>query len=186
MNETIKNILGRRSVRSYAATPVKDEDLALIVECGLYAATGMGLQPWHFTVITDRKVLDMISAENKQVLLNSPNERMRRAAEEPGFDSFRGAPVAIIVSGEKKAGMAVADCANAVENMAIAAHSLGLGSCYLASFKVAMGTPDGAHLLQDLKIPEGYEPLFALSIGYADQPLGERAPRREGTVTYIR
>lgn len=69
---------------------------------------------------------------------------------------------------------------------AIAAHSLGLGSCYLASFKMAMNTPEGSHLLEELRIPDGFEPLFALSIGYADQPLGKRAPRRANTVTYIR
>ena len=57
MNEVIKTILQRRAVRKYEDRPVSREDLELIVKCGQYAATGMGIQPWHFTVVTDRAVL---------------------------------------------------------------------------------------------------------------------------------
>src|SRR4030042_581440 len=162
MNETIKSILGRRCIRSYETTPVEKEKNSIILECDQYAATGMNLQPWHFTVITNRSVLDKISAENKKILLKSPVERIRLMAEDTNFDSFRGAPMAIIISGEKNAAYTVADCANAVENMAIAAHSLGLGSCYIASFKIAMETPECAYLLNELSIPEGVMPLFML------------------------
>lgn len=186
MNETIRSILGRRSIRSYAPTPVEEEKILAILKCGQYAASAMNRQPWHFTVITNRKVLDRISGENRRVLLKSAGERMRRAAEDPAFDSFRGAPMAIVVSGEKEANFAAADCANAVQNMAVAAYSLGLGSCYIASFKIAMETPEGAYLLDELGIPEGYIPLYALAVGYGNEVLGERAPRKDGTITFIR
>ncbi|NLJ85356.1 MAG: hypothetical protein GX322_02860 [Firmicutes bacterium] len=186
MNETIKHILARRSIRKYRSIPVEEEKISTIVECGQYAPSAMNRQPWHFTVITNRKVLDRISEENRKVLLQSTDERARSRAAEPGFDSFRGAPAAVIVSGDSEASFAAADCANAVENMAIAACSLGLGSCYIASFKIAMEKPEGAFLLRELGIPKGYRPLYALTLGYSDETLGERAPRRENTVTFIR
>jgi nitroreductase len=185
MNETIHSLLGRRSIRSYEAGPVEKEKIAAILKCGQYAPSAMNRQPWHFTVITDRKVLDKISAANQQVLLQSRDEQVRLRAQEPGFDSFRGAPAAIIVSGDKEAKFAPADCANAVQNMALAAYSLGLGSCYLASFKIALEKPEGAQLLRELRIPDGFEPLYALSLGYGNEILGERAPRREDAITYI-
>ena len=185
MNETIKSILGRRSIRSYESTPVEKEKVEAIVECGLYAPSAMNRQPWHFTVVTDRTLLDRMSAANKKILLQSENERARQLAENPNFDIFRGAPMAIILSGEKGAGYAPADCANAVENMAVAAHSLGLGSCYLGSFKMCLEAPEGKELLEELRIPQDFVPLYALSLGYGNEQLGERAPRREGTVTYI-
>ncbi|HNT24044.1 MAG TPA: nitroreductase family protein [Anaerolineales bacterium] len=185
MNETIKTILERRSVRSYESTPVEKEKIDLILQCGQFAPSGMNRQPWHFTVITRRAMLDKISAENRRVMLQSPVEALRLRAEDPDFDSFRGAPMAIIVSGEDEAGYAGADCANAVENMALAAQSLGLSSCYLASFKIAIETPEGAFLLDDLRIPKGFKPMFALSLGYGNEVLGERAPRREHTITFI-
>ena len=185
MNDTISSILGRRSIRSYETAPVEKEKIEIIIECGLFAPSAMNRQPWHFTVISDRKVLDRISAANRQVLLQSGDEQVRERAKDPDYDNFRGAPMAIVVSGHREAKFAAADCANAIQNMALAAYSLGLGSCYLASFKIAMEKPEGAYLLKELKIPEDFEPMYALSLGYGNETLGERAPRLENTVTYI-
>ena len=78
----------------------------------------------------------------------------------------------------------MASCANAVENMAIAARSLGLDSCYLASYQVCLNAPGGEKLKEKLGIPAGFVPNFALSVGYgAESP--EPAPRREGTVNWL-
>lgn len=185
MNETIKTILARRSVRSYEQKPVEAEKINAILECAQFAPSARNLQPWHFTVITSRTMLDRISAENRKILLASPDEMARKAASDPGFDSFRSAPMAIIVSGRKDAAYAAGDCANAVENMAVAACSLGLGSCYLGSFKMCLEAAQGAELLAELKIPEGYAPLYALSIGYGNETFGDRAARLPDTITYI-
>jgi nitroreductase len=185
MNETINTILFRRSIRSYTADPVEREKIDLILQCGQHAPSATNRQSWHFTVVTNRALLDKISAENKKVLLQSPDEATRARGQDPEFDSFRGAPMAIIVSGDQAVRYAIADCANAVENMALAATSLGLGSCYLASFKIAMEQPEGAHLLHELKIPEGYFPIFALSLGYGNEILGPRQPRKENAITFI-
>jgi nitroreductase len=185
MNETIRTILSRRSVRSYEPDPVESDKLDLILQCGLFAPSARNRQPWHFTVVRSRALLDQISAANQALLLASTDEAMRQRALEPGFDTFRGSPMAIIVSGDVTAPHALADCANAVENMALAAHSLGLSSCYNASFKLALESPSGEPLLRLLRIPPGYQPLLALSLGYGNEVLGERAARRQGTITYI-
>lgn len=186
MNEVIKTILERRAVRRYENKPVSRDDLELIVRCGQYAATGMGLQPWHFTVVTDRTVLEQLNEANKAIMVADPNTpppvlEMIRSGQ---FDTYRGAPCAILVSGENAAQNTIADCANAVENMAIAAKALGLDSCYLASYQVCLNAPSGGPLKEKLGIPAGYVPNFALAVGYgAEAP--EPAPRREGTVNWI-
>ena len=104
MNEVIKTILQRRAVRKYEDRPVSREDLELIVKCGQYAATGMGIQPWHFTVVTDRAVLDQLNEANKTIMLADPNTPvpvldMIRSGQ---FDTYRGAPCAVLVSGETR------------------------------------------------------------------------------------
>ena len=185
MNETINTILSRRSIRSYTSAPVEREKIDIILQCGQFAPSGMNRQSWHFTVVTDRSLLDKISAENKKVLLQSQDEATRARGQDPNFDSFRGAPMAIIVSGDQTGRNTMADCANAVENMALAATALGLGSCYLASFKIAMEQPEGAFLIEELKIPEGYFPMYALSLGYGNEILGPRQPRKENAITFI-
>ncbi len=185
MNETIQNILKRRSVRNYQPQPVEPEKLHLILECGIYAPSAINKQPWHFTVITDRTVLDKISAENKRIMLASDNPKTRERVAKPDFDSFHHAPAAIIVSGEDGNTFAPADCANAMENMAIAAQSLGLASCYLAGFRHCFSSPNGSALKAELSIPQGFTPLYALALGYPAGEIPEPAPRREGTVTWI-
>lgn len=186
MNEVIKTILERRAVRKYEDRSVSREDLETLVKCGQYAATAMGVQPWHFTVVTRREVLKKLSDANAAIMLADPNTPppVLEQVKSGNFDTYRGAPCAILVSGDEQCGYATADCANAVENMAIAAKSLGLDSCYLASFQVCLNAPGGEVLKEELGIPQGYRPLFALSVGYgAENP--EAAPRREGTVNWI-
>ncbi len=181
MNETITSLLGRRSIRKYKDTPVRMEDLELITKCGQYAATGMARQPWHFTIVTDREYMDTVTEANRQIMLASPDEMPRKMASSPDFDGWRGAPVAIVVSGDANG---MTDCANAVENMAVAAYSLGLGSCILGSFKICMENGGRPDLVAKLGAPEGYQPYFALAVGYADEA-PEAAPRKEGSVSYI-
>ena len=186
MNPVIETILKRRSVRKYEDKAIPKELLEEIVKCGLYAATAIGKQPWHFTVITDRSVLDRISAANAAIMKADPNTPPMLLADidAGGYDSFRGAPCAVLVAGEDGNPFAEADCANAVENMALAAESLGLNSCYLASFKPSLMGEAGAAMRAGLGIPQGYTPNFALAIGYgAESPAAK--PRREGCVNWV-
>lgn len=185
MNETIENILKRRSVRSYQPRPVELEKLQLILECGRFAPSAVNKQPWHFTVITDRKVLDKLTTENKRIMLASDDSRARERASQPDFDSFHHAPATIIVSAEEGNGFAPADCANATENMAIAAQSLGLGGCYIAAFRHCFEGSHGQALKAELDIPQGFKPLYALTLGYAAGEPPQPALRREGTITWI-
>lgn len=186
MNETIQSILNRRSVRSYQEREVEEEKINTILECGKYAPSAMGRQPWHFTVVTDKNMLKKISDGNKALMLKSDDENRRKQAEDPNFDIFRGAPMVILVSGQKDLKHIVADVANAVENMALAAHSLGLSSCYMAGYRAIFEAPEGQELLSELKLPENHFPFYALALGYGNVDHIEPAPRRENMVTYIR
>ena len=180
MNETIRTLLSRRSIRSYTDQIVPRELLDQIVECGKFAATAMGRQPWHFTVVTSRAALDEIVSRNREILLADGRE------VEPDFDNFRGAPCAILVSGDESNEMfADIDCANATENMAIAACSLGLGSCYIASFRPAFNQDADRSLHRRFGIPDGYRATLALAVGYADGEPSPRAERLSGTVNYV-
>lgn len=188
MNESIKTILERRSIRKYKDTPVPRELLDTLVDCGRFAATAVGAQPWFFTVVTDRSVLDRISKANRDLILSLPDGPMTERAKDPAFDNFHHAPAAIIISGisdEGREEYAIADCANAAENICLGAHALGLGSCYIASFKFCLAGPEGDFMADALKLPAGYKPYYAVSLGYPDETPGERAPRRENTVAYV-
>ncbi|HAN20508.1 MAG: hypothetical protein A2Y15_00030 [Clostridiales bacterium GWF2_36_10] len=185
MNETINSILNRRSNRSYLPAPVEQEKFDLILQCGVFSPTAKGVQPWHFTVVKNRKLLDKISAINKKEVFENGNTAARMSAMTEEYDNFRGAPMAIILSGMTDEKYGEADCANACTNMSVAAHSLGLGSCYIASFRPAFSTVEGKELIKALGIPDGYTPYFALALGYINESPQERTARREGIINYI-
>ena len=118
MNETIQTLLTRRSIRKYQDIQVKENDLNLILKAGSYAPTGMGDQPWHFVAIQNPEV--------KERLL-----RICREKNGDNGDPFYGAPTIILVFVNMEACQPVKDGAQALGNMANAAASLGLGSCWI-------------------------------------------------------
>lgn len=185
MNETIKTLLERRSVRTYMSIMPPDDEIKSIIECGRYSATANGLQPWFFSVVQDRSLLDEISEENKKIILEGDNEQLKKLADD-NFDSFRGAPMAIIISGDETAKYGEVDCACATENMTLAAWSYGIGSCYIASFRPAMQGERSVYFRNKLEIPIGFQPYFALALGYSSSPLPPRKDREENRIVYIK
>ena len=187
MNEVIKNIHARRSVRFYDSTPVKDEDIETLIECAKIAPSALHSQTWHFTVLRDRALMDDISAANKELALASGNPTEIEKASDPDYDNFRGARTAILISVDNSSpgSYREANCANAATIITLAATSLGLGSCYIASFNAVLKTPAGESLLARLKLPEGHAPLFAVSIGYAAEDPKPRKPLKPDTVSYL-
>lgn len=185
MNETIKTILERRSCRSYDGRAVEQEKLDKIIECALFAPSALNKQPWHFTVVKSRKLLDEISEANRQMLLASDDENAKSMANAPDYDNFRGAPMAIIVSGEDGNPFSAGDCSAAVQNMALAAHSLGVANLYIASFRRALELEENKYIVDKLGLPKGFTPLFALCLGYTKEAYPTRAESRANTVNYI-
>lgn len=184
-NPVIETIRERRSIRFYEDRPVPQEILDLLLELAQLAPTGRGLQSWHFTVVRRRALLTEISDEQKRQMLASGDPDQIEKASAPDFDSFRGAPMAVIFSGDTSGKFHTADCANAATTMALAAQSLGISSCYLAGFKRGLTGEIGAGLQKKLELPEGYEPEFALALGYKAEEPHPRKPRKENAVNYI-
>ena len=108
MNETLKNIFTRRSVRSFNDRPIKDEDLDLILKAAVYAPSGMNRQTWQFTAVTNREKIQQLA-----MLIEKKLDRK-------GYDFYR--PVAIIIpSNERDSRWGIEDNACAMENIFLSA-----------------------------------------------------------------
>ena len=186
MNETIDTILKRRSVRVYSEEQVNQADLDTIIKAGLYAPSACNMQPWHFTVIQNKELIETLGLESKKEFLNSENELFRKMAENEKYNIFYHAPTIIVISGEKKAEMPQVDCALATQNISIAAESLGLGTCIIGLIAFLFQSARVDKFIEKLEIPEGYEPYYAITIGHKKLPDLKPAPRRENTVSYIK
>lgn len=187
MNEVIRTILERRSIRRYKPDPVPRTDIETILQAALFAPTGADAEPWRFTVVTNRELIDDIDARARSAMGNSGIERIEAMGRAPHYRIFFGAPVVILICGEKvlrKTGRhlsALADCSAAIQNMQLAAASLGLGTCWIGLIRYLFEREP------EFMAPEGYAPLFAMTLGYAagSDAIRERPARREGTIAWV-
>ncbi|MBT6774502.1 nitroreductase family protein [Candidatus Woesearchaeota archaeon] len=163
MNQTINIIKNRRSVRSYLAEQIKDEELKQILDSAIYAPTGRNHQPWNFTVIQNQELIKQMGAKTKEVMSKSKEEWISERGKDPGFNTFYNAPTIIIVSGRKNAYSPLTDCSAAIQNILLTAESLNIGSCWVGLVSHFFSVEEE---VAKLKIPEGYEPYYAVCLGY--------------------
>ena len=173
MNEIIKAMKERRSIRKFKAELPSKADLEQIVEAGLYAASGMGKQATKVIVVTDKKLRDKIMEMNRKV-----------GGWDKGFDPFYGAPAMIIVLGELENGNRVYDGSLVMGNLMLAAHSLGLGSIWIHRAREEFESDEGKEILKALSIEGEWEGIGHCAVGYMDGELPKPAPRKDGRVVW--
>ncbi len=174
MNEVMKALLERRSCKKYKADPVPQELIEQVIEAGLYAASGMGKQAPIVVAVTDKKLRDRLSEVNAEIRGNA------------GQDMFYGAPAVLVVLADKSVPTAVYDGSVAIENMLLAAHSLGLGSCWIHRAKQTFERDEFKALLKDLGVEGEYEGVGNCILGWAAEAAKPAAPRREGRVYWVK
>lgn len=184
MNEVLKAIKNRRSVRRYKPEQISEADLEMILEAGMYAPTAHNEQPWHFTVIQNPELLSLMNEKAKEEMAKSDVDWIHSWGLNPNYKVIYDAPTLIVVSGRKDGMAWQVDCAAAIENMLIAAESLNIGSVWLGLMNYYLRL-DGA--AAKLGIPEGYEPFYAVAFGRkADEEPKAGPKRNKNVVNYIR
>lgn len=186
-NEVIKAIKYRRSVRNYSAQPLKEEDLALIVEAGTYAPTGMNKRTFHFTVITDPEKLEELNRRVRDVFRCSEIEHLRQRGENENYVCYYNAPALVIVSNEPTETWGAQDCACGLQNIFLAAYSLGIASCWINQLSNAMcDALQVRELLTQWGIPQDHKVYGCAALGYSKEAEKEPSARKEGLITWIR
>jgi len=182
-NEVVKSIINRRSTRKYKAEQISEEELQVLLECGIQAPSAVNAQPWHFTVVQNKEMINNMSNKAKEVMLQSDNDDVVKFGKSD-VNIFYNAPTVIVVSGKKDVSSSLVDCSAAIQNMLIAAQSIGLGTVWvgLVRFFFTLNTD-----IQKLGLPDGYEPFYAVAVGYKenDSNLGP-TKRDKDVVTYIK
>lgn len=174
-------ILARKSVRAYKPEQITDEELKALVEAGL---SGPGGGPVHLTVLQNADIIQSINDITKNGMLSSGNDFAVSRASLPGYEPVYGAPTLFLLSAPDANGLA--NCACAAENILIAATSLGLGSCYLASIRGAFVGDVTPALLRDCGVPEGNAICCGVIAGYPDGDKFSSSNRKVRTVNYVK
>ncbi len=189
MNEVLAAIKSRRSVRAYDEKPVPKELVNAIIDAGNEAPSAMNSQPWRFVVIEDaaakKKLLaaavPKAKAMTEKVKDVDPEryEMIKKRYAELPDPVYYSAPVVVFVIGN--GAYAAHSCPLACENMMLAAHSLGLASCWVGFGAMVTDDPEVRQLL-DLK--EGDAIFGPILLGYPKgQP--QRPPKKDPKVKWI-
>ncbi len=165
-DEALKLIESRRSIRSYKPDMVPDDLIDKVIEAGTFAATGGGRQSPIIIAVKDRKTRDKLSKLNADIM----------GAE---TDPFYGAPLVLIVLADRSSSTYLYDGSLVMGNLMLAAHALGLGSCWIHRAKEEFDRPEGKEILKDLGITGDYEGIGHCILGYIDGDVPEAKPRKE-------
>jgi nitroreductase len=186
VNETLAIIRQRRSIRRYKQEQIPDEILKAVLEAGFYAPYSWKEEGRHFTVVQNKDLLGKLNRAAKDVARLMDMGNFKELGHNDRYNCMWGAPTLILVSGDVRSPDAAADCAAAMQNMLIAAESLGVASCWIFFVMLAFGSPQGSELVQELQITLGYKPQYAAVFGYRRGAAPKKPDRVVNTVTYIK
>ena len=194
MNEVLKNILTRRSIRAYTKEQIVETELEAIIEAAKYAPSGGNSQSWHFTIVQNIEKLQLLNTgvrhSFKNLILDDTTYRSKRtgkkAAENSNYNFYYHAPTLIIVSNDRDYSNAMADSSVALQNIFLAAHSLHIGSCWINQLTWFGDEPAIREVLTTFGIPENYKVCGAAALGYVLGNQPKATPRKEGTVSVIK
>jgi nitroreductase len=195
VNKVLENIKNRRSIRKYLKDQIKDEDLDMIIEAAIYAPTGGNNQHWHFTIIQNKEIIDYLNVEAKKVMANLPDdwlsldeisgsaEQVIKMGRSEHLHIFYHAPTVIIISGKEDASTPIPDCSAATQNILLTAESIDIGSCWIGLARFSFENQDN---IKKLRIPDGYKPYYAVSLGYKASNKNIAPKRNRNVVNYIK
>ena len=170
MNETLKVLKERRSVRKYKAEQIRDEELNAILEAGTWAPSGMGLQSAVMVAVQDPATIAKLSKANAEI------------QGKPGTDPFYGAPTVVVVLADGTAGNWIQDGSLVLGSLMTAAASLHFGSCWVNRAMEYFDTAEGKDLLKQWGLPETYRGVGNCILGYVEGDLPAPKPRKNGWI----
>ena len=173
MNEAIKTLLNRRSIRKFKPEQIKDDELNAVLEAGKYAPSGANQQSALFIVVQNKEMREKITKLNAAVLGKD-------------IDPYYGAPTVIIVLADKTKVTPVEDGSLALGNMCNAAYSLGLGSCWVHRTKQMFESEEGKALLKKWGVEGDFIGVGACVLGYPDCEHPKSAPRKDNFVVMVK
>lgn len=172
METVIDCIKSRRSIRCFKPDMISKDIIEKIVVAGKFAATGMNRQSPIIIAVTNKEVRDKLSKLNAEIMGRD-------------IDPFYGAPVVLIVLAEKSVPTRVYDGSLVMGNLMLAAHELGVGSCWIHRAKEEFERPEGLEILKSLGIEGEYEGIGHCVLGYVDGEYPKAAPRKSNWIYFI-
>lgn len=171
-NAVLTAIKERRSIRKYKKEPIREEQLQAILEAAAYAPTGQGMQSPVMVAVTDPETVRELSRLNARVL-GTDN------------DPFYGAPAVVVVLADSERGTCVEDGSLVMGTLMLAAHSVGVDSCWIHRAREVFESPEGKELLKKWGLSEKYIGIGNCILGYRDCEYPKAKERKKDYILYV-
>lgn len=152
-NDVLKCIRTRRSIRRYKTEQIKDEELDKVLEAGTWAPTSKGLQLPYIVAVQKPELIARLVKMNAEIMGVTS-------------DPYYKAPTIVLVFAPIEYGKGLQDGSCVLENMMLAAHAIGLGSCWINREIEMFETAEGKEIMKEMGLPDGLMGIGALSLGY--------------------
>ena len=172
MSKVLEEMKTRRSIRKFKPDMIPQDILDRIIEAGTFAANGRGAQNTIIIQVTNKEIRDEIAKRNADIMGSNT-------------DPFYGAPVILIVLGKKDWPTHVYDGSLVIGNLMLAAHDLGIGSCWIHRAKEEFERPEYQALLKKLGIEGEWEGIGHCAVGYIDGEAPKAAKRKDNRVFWV-
>ncbi len=185
MNYVQQAILERRSNRGFSDAPITDAEMQNLIDAALASPTACNYQDWHFSFVTDKALLKRYSDEYRAGMLACLDGADK--AKYADYDLFFNAPLMVFITlpEQPRSRFAEVDAGIAVQNLALAAQGMGMGSVILGRPKEVLCGANGARWERELGFPEGHH--FAIGICIGHDPKGKDAhPVGEGKLHFVK
>ncbi|MBO4631149.1 MAG: nitroreductase [Lentisphaeria bacterium] len=170
-NPVLEAMKLRRSIRKFRAEIPSEELIQKIMEAGSYAASGRGRQSAVIVEVKNAAVRKKLAEVNRMI-----------GGWDAGFDPFYGAPVYLIVLAEKEWPTHVYDGSLVMGNLMLAAHAVGLGSCWIHRAKETFELPEWQEYLKQRGLTGEYEGIGFCALGYCEGDYPLVIPRKENRI----
>ncbi len=173
MNETLKNLIERRSIKKYKNDKIDTGLLNQILEAGTYAANGRGIQGTSIVAIQNTELIKTLEVMNAKVMGN------------PDAKPFYNAPTVVVVFGDTTSHTFVEDGSLVMGNLMNAAYALGVDSCWIHRARQIFESEKGRNLAREWGVEDKYAGIGFCILGYRDCDLPSPKPRKDDFVRII-
>jgi nitroreductase len=178
--QVLEVIRGRRSVRAYLPTPLTQAELEALVDAAIQAPSALNQQAWAFVVIQDKALLRRYSTRIKPLVLAGlpgvgVSPEFEKTLSDPAYDVFHDAPALIVICALGRDPFATIDCCLAAQNLMLAAHGMGLGSCWIG---LAQSWLNHESVKDELGMPRDWTAVAPIVVGHPAGPPSAAPPRR--------
>ena len=162
MNEVLKAIMERYSCRDFLPDALPKEQVDILIDAALASPSALNLQPWHIIAVTDKPLIEAMD----EYAMSDENMPYYERIKDRGGKMFYNAPCVLVIA-INDSERAPLDAGIVSQNICLAAHSLGLGSCICGMMRIPLEGERGNEFISKLKFPEGMKFGMSVLVGKA-------------------